>query len=56
MMSVRLINIMPMAGEGKRFRDEGYKDPKPLIKIKNKRFLDIILSKLIRYNFRNIWN
>ncbi len=33
MMSVRLINIMPMAGEGKRFRDEGYKDPKPLIKI-----------------------
>ena len=30
---MRKINLVPMAGEGKRFLDEGYKTPKPLIKI-----------------------
>ena len=30
---MRKINLVPMAGEGKRFLDEGYKIPKPLIKI-----------------------
>ena len=30
---MRKINLMPMAGEGKRFLDEGYIMPKPLIKI-----------------------
>jgi len=30
--------IMPMAGAGSRFENEGYKDPKPLIKINGKPF------------------
>ena len=30
---MRKINLIPMAGEGKRFLDEGYIIPKPLIKI-----------------------
>ena len=30
---MRKINLVPMAGEGKRFLDEGYKVPKPLIMI-----------------------
>ena len=30
----RKVNIIPMAGEGKRFVNEGYRLPKPLIKIK----------------------
>jgi dTDP-glucose pyrophosphorylase len=30
---MRKINLIPMAGEGKRFLDEGYTIPKPLIKI-----------------------
>ena len=34
-MTKRFVNIMPMAGEGKRFLDEGIKIPKPLIEINN---------------------
>ena len=30
---MRKINLIPMAGEGKRFLNEGYRLPKPLIKI-----------------------
>ena len=30
---MRKINLVPMAGEGKRFLDEGYRTPKPLIEI-----------------------
>ena len=32
-MTQRSINIMPMAGEGERFKNFGYKLPKPLIEI-----------------------
>jgi len=32
-MKKRLINIMPMAGDGLRFKKAGYKTPKPLINI-----------------------
>ena len=32
-MNYRSVNIMPMAGEGKRFKEAGYKVPKPLINI-----------------------
>ena len=32
-MNRRNVNIMPMAGEGKRFKKAGYKTPKPLINI-----------------------
>lgn len=31
-----LINLIPMAGEGNRFKKKGYKIPKPLIKVSNK--------------------
>ena len=29
------VNIIPMAGEGKRFKDVGYIEPKPLLKVNN---------------------
>ena len=32
----RIVNIMPMAGLGKRFYDSVFRLPKPLIQIKNK--------------------
>jgi len=32
-MKQRLVNIMPMAGEGKRFQEAGIQIPKPLIDI-----------------------
>lgn len=31
-----MINLIPMAGEGIRFKNEGYKEPKPLIKVSGK--------------------
>ena len=40
MQSENLMNnfvcVMPMAGEGTRFKSYGYTTPKPLIKVKNK--------------------
>lgn len=30
-----IVNLIPMAGEGKRFKDAGYSVPKPLIKVDN---------------------
>lgn len=47
--------VILVGGKGSRLGKLTKKIPKPLIKIKNKRFLDIILSKLIRYNFKNIY-
>ena len=47
--------VILVGGKGSRLGKLTKKNPKPLIKIKNKRFLDIILSKLIRYNFKNIY-
>ena len=35
-MNNRRVNIMPMAGEGLRFTNAGYKKPKPLIDINGK--------------------
>ena len=35
MMSVRLINIMPMAGKGVRFKNEKFAIHKPLIRVNN---------------------
>ena len=35
-MCSRKINILPMAGEGIRFKNKGYTIPKPLIDIKGK--------------------
>jgi len=36
--------IIPMAGTGNRFVEKGYQDPKPLIKINNKRIIEYILD------------
>jgi choline kinase len=35
----RRINLIPMAGEGQRFKDVGYKIPKPLIEINNQKMI-----------------
>ncbi len=47
--------VILVGGKGSRLGKLTEKTPKPLLKINNKRFLDIILSKLIRYNFKNIY-
>jgi len=36
--------IIPMAGTGNRFVEKGYTDPKPLIKVNNKRIIEYILD------------
>ena len=36
--------IIPMAGTGNRFVQKGYKDPKPLIKVNNKKIIEYILD------------
>lgn len=41
------INILiPMAGEGKRFSDKGYKEPKPFININNKTMLEVVYKNI----------
>jgi len=36
--------VIPMAGLGNRFIEKGYNDPKPLIKVNNKRIIEYILE------------
>lgn len=36
--------LIPMAGTGNRFVQKGYEDPKPLIKVNNKRIIEYILE------------
>ena len=36
--------IIPMAGQGQRFVDVGYKDPKPLIEVSGKRIIQYIIE------------
>ncbi len=41
------INVLiPMAGEGSRFAEKGYKDIKPLIKVNNKKMIELIHDNL----------
>ena len=47
--------VILVGGRGSRLGNQTLKIPKPLIKIQDKRFLDILLSKLIRYNFKKIY-
>lgn len=42
------INIIPACGEGQRFAADGYKNIKPLIKIKNKTMLEATIESLPR--------
>lgn len=50
-----MINIVvPMAGEGKRFREAGYKVPKPFINVKGKTMLEWSLESLYMKDARFI--
>ncbi|WP_456310196.1 glycosyltransferase family 2 protein [Serratia proteamaculans] len=42
-----MINIViPMAGRGSRFASAGYSDPKPLIKLADKRMIEVVVNNL----------
>lgn len=43
-MKINTQIIIPMSGEGKRFLDYGYKDPKPFIKITEKPMIDYVIE------------
>jgi D,D-heptose 1,7-bisphosphate phosphatase len=47
--------VILVGGKGKRLGLITKLVPKPLIKIKNKPFLDLLLYKLIKYNFKKIF-
>ena len=47
--------VVLVGGKGKRLGTLTKKTPKPLIKINKKPFLDILLSKLISYEFNTIY-
>ena len=47
--------VILVGGRGKRINKITSKVPKPLIKIGSKPFLDQIISKVIKYNFKNIY-
>ena len=47
--------VILVGGRGTRLGSITSRTPKPLIKINNKPFLDQLISKLIRYNFKNIF-
>ncbi|MEW6994799.1 glycosyltransferase family 2 protein [Colwelliaceae bacterium MEBiC 14330] len=38
--------VVPMAGKGSRFSKAGYVDPKPLIMVKNKRMIEVVINNL----------
>ena len=38
--------VVPMAGRGSRFSDAGYKDPKPLINVKGKEMIRLVIGNL----------
>jgi beta-phosphoglucomutase-like phosphatase (HAD superfamily)/dTDP-glucose pyrophosphorylase len=38
--------LIPMAGEGSRFKDFGYKDIKPMIKVNNKTMVEIVIKNI----------
>jgi len=38
--------VVPMAGRGSRFANEGYVDPKPLIDVNGKRMIEVVINNL----------
>ena len=44
---MRKVNLIPMAGEGKRFVDKGITTPKPLIEISGKPFISFVNSPIV---------
>ena len=47
--------VILVGGRVKRLGEITNHTPKPLVKIKNKKFLDILFSKFIKYNFKKIF-
>lgn len=47
--------VILVGGRGKRLGKLTEKIPKPLVQIGNIKFLDILISKIIRFNFENIY-
>ncbi|MDB9718835.1 HAD-IIIA family hydrolase [Candidatus Pelagibacter sp.] len=47
--------VILVGGKGSRLGPLTKKTPKPLIKINNQVFLDILLSKILKYNFNKIY-
>ena len=47
--------VILVGGKGTRLGNLTKKIPKPLLKINNKPFLDQLISKLIKYNFKYIY-
>ena len=47
--------VILVGGLGKRLGKITKKIPKPLIKIESKTFLDILISKIIKFNFEHIY-
>ena len=38
--------VIPMAGEGTRFKYSGYKEPKPMIDINNKKMIELVINNI----------
>lgn len=45
-MNTKINIIIPMAGEGKRFKDAGYTKPKPFIEIRDKPMIQLVIENL----------
>ena len=46
--------LIPMAGEGSRFKNVGYTFPKPLIEVRKKTMIQLVIENLkidAKYNF-----
>lgn len=52
--SINRINIIPMAGKGSRFADQGYKDPKPLLPVDGEAMV-VHAAKSLPLSKRNIF-
>ena len=50
-----MIVIIPLGGIGKRFRDFGYLDPKPLIKVHGKELILWLVDSLSLKKKDKIW-
>ncbi len=53
-----MINIViPMAGNGKRFKDAGYKDPKPFIDVLGKKMIEVVVQNIMpsKHDYRFIF-
>lgn len=54
-MITKMNILIPMAGNGNRFKSQGYIDPKPLIKFLNKPMIQHVLEHLGLFEFKHIF-